>query len=390
MKKPLFSKYKISIPLLQKSTAISLIIKHNLPTTKTFVGTERRLEIVIKKRHLNLFKNLFEKENINAEYCEIIGHFNTLEGLRGRYGLILGFAFLLFMLFYSSRVVWKIEISGLQHLSEDEVISQLEEAGFTLGTYIPSVDYDALHNTVLKNSDNLSWISVNVTGNVAYVEIKETKSPQANNTPTYTNIVAAFDGYIESVKVIQGKKVVTMGDVVKKGDILISGVINSQAEGVRYEQAKGEVYAYVNKSIFVKVPYVSTKKAYTGKKFTDKTYKIYNFPINFLSKYGNQTSLYDTIEKKEKLSFLGISHIPIEIQTTVYYEYEIVTVELSVSEAVDLAFVQLREELDKNLQSSELIDKSVKTYHDSEAFYIECQLYCLENIAKEQAFFVTK
>ena len=390
MKKPLFSKYKISVPLRQKSAAISIIVKHGLPCIKTVIGSERRLEIIIKNRHLNRFKSLFEKENICAEYCEISGRFNSLEGLRRRYGLIFGFVFLLLMLFYSSRVVWKIEISGLHHLSEDEVISQLENAGFSLGTYIPSVDYDTLHNTVLKNSDNLSWISVNVTGNVAYVEIKETKSPQNNITPTYTNIVAAFDGYIESVKVIQGKKVVTRGDVVKKGDILISGVINSQAEGIRYEQAQGEVYAYVNKSIFVKVPFVSTKKEYTGKKITDKTYKIYNFPIKFLSKYGNQTSLYDTIEKKEKLSFLGISHIPIEIQTTVYYEYEIVTVKLSVSEAVDLAFVQLREELDKNLQSAELIDKSVKTYYDSEAFYIECQLYCLEDIAKEQAFFVTE
>ncbi len=389
MKKFLFSKCKICVSLEQKSKAISLILKNNLSCIGTAVGPGRQLEIIIRQHHKDRFAKLFNENDIKAEYTEVTGCLKFIESIRGRYGLIFGFVFLILLMFYSSRVVWKIEINGLNTIERDDVINQLDKAGFSLGTYIPSIDYDVLHNNVLKNSKNLSWISVNIVGNVATVEIKEKISKNESIQPTYTNIVAKYDGYVDSIKVINGKRIVTKGSVVKKGDILISGIINSQAEGVRYEHADGQVMAFVNKSILVKVPFITTTKVYTGKKYTDKTYKIYNFPIKFLSKYGNHSSLYDKIEKKEKLCFLGISNIPIETHTTTYYEYEMKTVELSVSEAVDIAFVQLRNEMDAKLASAELIDKEIKTYYDSDSFYVECVLYCLEDIAEEQEIFVT-
>ena len=390
MKLNLFSEHKILIQKEEKTKALLVVMENDLKCIETEINSDRNLVLTVRSKDKCAYEILFQKHGINAEFAEIKGVFSSLQGMRKRYGIIFGFIFLLSVMMYSSRVVWKIEINGSDGLGDQEIINQLETAGFSLGTYIPGIDYDELHNKILLNSENISWISINIVGNVATVEVKKKIDCEEKNTPLYTNVVAKYDGYIESIVVQQGKKVVKNGDVVKKGEILISGVINSQAEGVRYEQAMGQVKAYVNKTILIEIPFIYTKKEYTGNKYTETCYKIYNFPINFLSKYGNQTLLYDTIEKKEKLCFLGISSIPIEITTVAYYEYVLKEVRLSVSEAVDLAFAELRRELDAQLNGAELIDKEVKTYYDSEAFYIECMLYCLEDIAMEQEFFVTK
>ncbi len=113
-------------------------------------------------------------------------------------------------------------------------------------------------------------------------------------------------------------------------------------------------------------------------------------PIKFSSKYRNQSILYDKIIKKESLSLLGISDLPIEVISTTYYEYIEEPIVLSTQEAVDKAFVELRNSIDVILKNAELVSKKVETSYDENGFYIQCQLYCIENIAKEQEFYVTQ
>ena len=73
--------------------------------------------------------------------------------------------------------------------------------------------------------------------------------------------------------------------------------------------------------------------------------------------------------------------LPVETVTEKYYEYEYRERTYTKAEAVDLAFKQLRSDMDEALKDAELISKSVKTSFDDEYFYIECNLFCLEDIA---------
>ena len=77
----------------------------------------------------------------------------------------------------------------------------------------------------------------------------------------------------------------------------------------------------------------------------------------------------------------GIIELPIEVTTTLYREYQYQEVIYNCSEAIDMAFVNLREKMDASLIEAELISKSVNTYYDENYFYIDCNLYCLENIS---------
>ena len=390
MKKHILSYSEITIPSKQKSRALSLILSSSLTYKRAFSVDTDNFVIEISQRYAERYEKLFRASSIEYRLKKTEGIFSFISCIKGRIGVLFGLLFLFSVLIFSSNIVWKINIHGNSIATREEILNELENAGFSLGTFIPGIDYDGLHNSVLLNSDCLSWITVNVTGNVADVYVREKSKKKDKVTPAYSNVIAAYDGYIEKIIVENGKKEVSVGQVVKKGDILISGVIDSQSEGVRYEQAKGEVFAYVSKQIKVEIPYISEEKAYTGNKYVYKNYKIYNFPIKFSTKYGNQALFYDKIEQREYASIFGIEGLPFEVITTTLYEYEFKKVELTKEEAVDRAFKDLRWQLDTLLENAELISKTVTTSYDENGFYIECELYCLENIAKIQEFYVTK
>lgn len=388
MKFTIFTRYKITVEAPYKSKVMSLILSNSLQYESAKVLKTKELELLIKKQDLNAYKALFESEKIKHSINEAAGVLKPLESLKGRYGLLVGIVFLIITIIYSSKVVWQINIDGNTQMTDEEIIEELKMAGFDLGAFIPKIDYEELHNRVLMNSKRLSWISVNITGNVANVKVREYKKAEEKSPPLYTNIVAKSDGYISEVLVLNGKKLVSQGDVVREGDILISGIINSQSQGLRLETAQGSVFAYVNKEINIKIPLKSVKKTYTGEKRTDKIYKIYNLPIKFSSKYGNQYEFCDTIEKKERLCIFGISSLPLEITKTTYYEYTNIEEELTPQTAQELAYAELRDRLDALLSGAELVNKSTKSHYDGEYFYLDCSIYCIEDIAKEQEFYV--
>ncbi len=389
MKKCLFSYYAVTIPTTQKSRALSLIIASSL-TYKSAYTLDNKFYIKIAPKQAIEYEKIFKNGNIEYEIEKYEGSLASLLSIRKRIGIIIGLIITLVALYFSSNVVWKINVIGSTAISKEEVISELESAGLTLGTFIPTIDYDTLHNRVLLNSKHLSWVSINIVGNVANVNVREKQEKENTSPPTYSNVIASSDGYIEQIRVINGKKVAKIGQVVRKGDILISGIIDSASEGVRYEQASGEVFAYVNKKIKVKIPFKTTEKAYTGNRYEYKSYKIYNFPINFSTNYGNQVLFYDKIVHREFASLFGIKNLPVETVTTILYEYEYREIELTKEEADDKAFSELRAQMDSSLKDAELINKTVTTSFDENGFYIDCELYCLENIAKIQEFYVTK
>ena len=97
----------------------------------------------------------------------------VVERYKSRCGVLVGAFFLIISMFTSSKFVWRIDIDGNLHVSDEEITKCLENVGFRLGTFIPSVDYDTLHNEFLLECDDVAWISVNVVGNVAKVLVRE-------------------------------------------------------------------------------------------------------------------------------------------------------------------------------------------------------------------------
>ena len=90
------------------------------------------------------------------------------------------------------------------------------------------------------------------------------------------------------------------------------------------------------------------------------------------------------------MTILGVANIPIEVVTTVYYEYKIEDITHTLQEASDLAYAELTSQLENALLNAELISKSLSTSYDDDYFYLNCKIYCLEDIAEEKEFYISK
>ena len=373
---------KIIIPKEYKSHAMNAILTNHLTYRKTKFLEDNSLELIISVRNKHKFENAFKENSVEATFQKPQGALSRISRYKNRWGVLCGIILLFSSLIISSFFVWRIEVEGNELITDEEVIKILEESGFALGTFIPNIDYDELHNRFLLNSKDVSWISVNITGNVAKVSIRERLKGNENASKnTYTNVISKYDAQIISVQLYKGKKVVSIGDVVRKGELLISGVIDSQSQSVRYLHADGIIKGYVNKQILVKVPFKNTEKHYTGRVYEEKSVEIFSKIINFSIKGRNYSEFCDKIEQSEAIKLFGVN-LPLKINKTYYREYDFKDVNYTHSEAVDIAFKELRAKLDSELENSEIISKDVKTYYDDEFFYINCNLYCIEDISE--------
>lgn len=381
MKRIALGYVKIIIPSKHKGIAMNAILINNLRYRRTKLLEDGSLEIIIKASSRDLFQSVFEDNSIESVFSKNLGFCAYIWRYHHRFGLLFGAFIMLLCVYVSSLFVWRIDIEGNKTVSNEEIIKTLNKSGFSLGSFIPTVDYDELHNKFLLNSSKVSWISVNIKGNVATVLVKERMIENEKPKTTSTNVIASSDAQILTIQLYEGKKVVNIGDIVKKGDLLISGIINSQSQGTRYVHADGVINGYVKKHISVKIPLNSTEKHYTGSSYKEKSLKIFSKSINFSPKYRNSYIIYDKIEKRKRVCIFGRIELPLEFSTVEYREYEEIPISYSYDQAVDMAFSELRVKLDEALMNAELISKSISTRRDESGFYLDCELYCIENIA---------
>ena len=356
----------------------------------SIINDDYFIEIEIYSHKYKFFSGLFESLGIDYEVGTEYGILSVFKKNKKRVGMLLGIVFLILIANLSSRFVWKINVNGNSKLTNEEILKIADEAGLRLGTYIPAIDYDRLHNQILLSSDKISWISVNITGNVANIELKETEEIKNTGEVLYTNIVSKFDGQIISIEAINGEKKIKPGDIVKKGELLISGIIDSHASGVRYENAKGSVYAYVNKKITVEIPRKNYENIAVKKLHTDRSIKIFSNIIKISLNHSNCGEFCGKIEKKEAFILFGMHELPITIHKTEHFLVETQEKIYENQEMVDLAFAELNEKMSKELENAQIVSKSVKTYYQNDTFILECDLYCVEDIAKEVEYFVEK
>ena len=317
-----------------------------------------------------------------------------------RPGIIVGLILFTFIILSGRSFVWDIEVCGNDELTANEIISELSEHGFGIGTYIPGVDFDKLHSDFLQSDRRVAWIAVNMLGTHAKVELRESLLPEKapdENLPR--NLVADEDGIIESVDIYRGTKVKSAGEPVRAGELLASGIVeipkgpivgygSGEVSGFRLVHARGVVMASVKRGIKVEIPLEYEKKVRTGKIFREISIKILRFSLKIFKNTGNLPTSCDIIERERKLCFFGRIEVPVTVCEKIVYECETKTGTLTPEEARKAAFEKLRGECAK--LDGELLSREVNAYLDDEKYVIDCRLRVLRNIAREAEILTDK
>ena len=301
---------------------------------------------------------------------------------RKRWGCAVGALLFAGIVAFSGTRIWSVQVTGNKEVQSGEIREILADMDCGVGDRIKSIDFDQLCNDFLLRCKKVAWISVNMVGTHANVEVREILPGAEVDDGVLYNVVAAEDGQIDRVASVEGKPVVAIGDTVRAGELLISGIIDYRENLVRCESAKGEVFARVNRHFTVNIPCKNTETVKTGRKTAKNALTFFKFKVNLFVNSGNQYENYDTIYSESQVSIFGSSPLPVWIARTCYYETADIQRTLTEAQAKTLADLEYSRLLRDQLQNAQLLSSDISRSFDGESYTIDASLYCLADIAK--------
>ena len=296
-------------------------------------------------------------------------------------GLLCGALVALILFLSSFSVLWDVRIEGNEMQTDRQIAETLEGAGLCIGGQIRDLDTKEISDRALLSDPCLSFVSVNLRGCVAYVTVRETQKGAVEKPATApADLVASCDGLIESLSVERGEIVTRAGQVVKAGDLLVSGM-TSGLNGAALVRAEGAVYARVNRTFSITVPSVMETKIQKTAKTRAFSLLFWGKSVNIYRNTGNLPSEYVTIYEKDffyvqdavrlPFGYLCESVLPCEKESRILTE----------TEQIALALSRLEEEIARELQGGELLKKSVRGTFVEGAYTVTCEVECVVNIA---------
>lgn len=187
-------------------------------TARLYVRDFYALRKVCRKRRVRI--RILEKHSIPLR----------LWGRLAPKALIWGWVPVLLLLLVASRFVWFVRVEGCYRVTQEEVLLLLEQQDVKPGTPVGELEHAAISRAVMAGDERIAWAGVRRAGVILTVRIVEAEeAPEEPEKKAY-NIWAAEEGVILSITATDGEAMVRAGDVVRKGELLISGA-GGEAEG---------------------------------------------------------------------------------------------------------------------------------------------------------------
>ncbi len=317
------------------------------------------------------------------------GFIPRIYSFRKRYGIIFGLIVAFALIIFMPKLLWSIEIIGNEKISNESILSSLEKSGFKIGSYLPDINSDKIESETLAADKRLSWISVNIDGSSAFVEVRESKELNYSKRELpFANIVASEDAIIESIEVYSGIASVKKSNFVRKGELLINGIIQKEAIGTHITYASGKVFGKIFKEYKIDVPYICDIFSETGNKKYSITLQLFSeeHTLNVsLSDYqfSNETTVdYMLSNGKKKMPFsLSLKKIS-EISKT--------SVKRTFDEADRIAHELLEEKIKSEFKDCKIISKETEIIESEKGISLFADVWLIADIGITKEFNVSE
>ncbi len=385
----IFGSAEIFIEKKDVEKALNIFHVNLISFIKIKKKSQEQFSFAIRQSKLEKVVALLDKSGIKVYSIKRKGLPFLLWRYRKRYGIAVGALIFSLLVWLSKYIVWEIDFSGNENISDEKVEQQLLDVGFGVGSYIPNVNFYSLCNELLQKSDDFSFVSVNMEGTTAHVELRERKKKQEKTEYEASNIVAKYSGQVESMTVYSGQTVIEKEAVVKQGELLVSGFLE-RTFGFDIVRSTGSIYAYVTRDFEVEIPFEKSIKEYTENNqkkievtFFGKRFELYNNKDESLKNY-------DTVVDRERVVLFDAVKLPLILTKTDYKEYVEKKTLIDLDEAKKQAEMQLSQLLLDELKDAEVLERSVSEEETENSYKLKCSIYCLMDIAEEKEIIINK
>lgn len=281
----------------------------------------------------NIKHNQLHLLNLFAEKCQldvkIIKEYGIIPFCRKYKKRVIFFLFMFCfacVLILSSRYIWHIDVEGETIYTKEEIVSYVQEHLVPLGTKRTEINIENLEKDLRNYYDEIAWITCELDGTRLIVRLTETVSKnEIKKSKEPCNIVAVKDGLVTELIATSGKKLVSPGDEVKKGDILITGVVNIYNEydeliETSYVPADGIVYGETQYRYVHEFPMEYHEKIIKKKKKTGIKIRLGNGIKSVVS--PKHTEQMEMMEHVYDLHIGDSYYLPVSLIVNQYYQIE--------------------------------------------------------------------
>lgn len=314
--------------------------------------------------------------------------------LLSRPGLIAGMIVGLLILILGNSVLWDVRVAANEAVETAEVKTILAEYGVKPGAWLSRIDVGDIQTRIERDSEKIAWMSINVIGTVAYVEVipEVDEAPEDGGEGDGSNLVAERDGVIVGYELIAGEPTVEIGRTVRKGELIASGLYDSERFGFRATHSKGSVFARTEYLFEAEIPYEYTVREAQSSEISEISIIFFSFRQKIFKKGGFSGTKYDKIYSDIYIYSSGDATIPIGLSVTRVPIFTERAAKRTPAEAVDIAYFEINRKILASIPEAEILSKSFNGGEnaDGTAYKLECRVECIDDIAESVPFYINK
>ncbi|MBQ8357933.1 MAG: sporulation protein YqfD [Clostridia bacterium] len=309
-----------------------------------------------------------------------------LSGLVRRPGLLCGLLLALALIIGARLFVWEVDVEGNESIPREELLTELSAVGLSRGTFLPRLDGDGVAIALRQGDSRVAFATVNLKGTVAHVQIREAAQAPDGPVTVPANLVAKCDGVVVLPLIFEGEALVQEGDVVRAGQILAGGLIDTEKHGYRVTRAAGQVLARTVHTYTVTIPLSYEEKVYTGKSGYDVSLLFFGLRGKVFKTTGNINGECDIIQNIKWWTLSNGRTLPVGFVIDESAEYELRTANRTGAEARELAYAELERLLAADSAGRTMLERTVEVRADADGITLYCTVVCEEDIAATVEF----
>lgn len=361
---------------------LNLCAAHGIPFWGLTWLSELRLRAAIDRAELPRLRQVLTQTDAVLTVVRTEGAPEVWRQYRRRYVLLAAAGLLMLMMALGSTHIWAFQVTGNDTVPTETILRTLEKYGVALGAR-SRIRQEELRNHVLLELPDVVWLTVNMRGCTAHVQVVERQRPPHLYTDgEITNVVAARDGLVTSVQALDGEAQVMAGSTVTAGQVLISGVVDSDRRGYRLLHGMGQVWARTWYELSVSVPLTVQEK---GQEVGAVTRLAVDIGRNRIKIYGKGSMTGPDCDKmtvyhQARLPF-GLT-LPVTLVTERTVRYAAGEAERPMADARAEGETQLMTQLEEALAQSQgqLLDHSFDAVRQGKRLVVTLRAECEEQI----------
>lgn len=259
-------------------------------------------------------KQILEREGYQILSVTNHGILFNIKKIFFRYGIVAGLIFCLLFYILQYNFILQIKVLGqpseIQSLIKEYVQDNLKSS------FKYNIDTKKIENSIKERFDEVSSVSVAIYGQTLLINYNPSTIPEQLQGE-FEPIISQYDGMITDIELISGTLNVHVGDIVQKGDELVSPYIVDTDEEIRQVTpiAKITMDVWISESVAHYDYRLETRR--TGKKVISSYVKLGELVI-YSHEEENNFKEYELESYSRSLTKNLL--LPFKLEKMVYYE----------------------------------------------------------------------